>query len=474
MLNRGGVLAAAQDTATGNGFYLQTDPGSASGLLVFNAGGSVGPVQQRFTFGQSFEFRNQTDSTSWTTWKTVLHSSNFSSYAPTLTGGGASGTWSINISGNAATAGGLSVHSGTNNEVNKIVRTNASGYCDFGWINTVSGDNGTNAISRVYASSDSYIRYYTPANFLSAVGANSTYVIKSGDVMSGNLRFNNYGLGIVGEYGSSRYQNVFSMGASYVPSADGTSIASSYGIVWTHTNVAGQSKAGLAHQALFTNAGVTQTAIGTGIWTIGNITLGTTNALIYWADGNHLRQSTGTYGSFEAGGTKAGYGGMYLSSCGGTISGMYDASGNGGEYDTTTGWHTYWLRSISCLGIGGSSTVAGYRARVNGALYVDGDITAFSDRRVKDDIQTIPNGLAKVEAMRGVSYIRNDNGDLETGKRSIGVIAQEVEAVVPELVFTNPADGMKGVSYSQMVGVLIEAVKELSAKVKELEAKLEK
>jgi hypothetical protein len=69
------------------------------------------------------------------------------------------------VSGNAVTAGGLSVHSGRNNEVNKIVRTDSNGYIQAGWINTTSGDNGTTAIDRVYASSDGFIRYYTPANF---------------------------------------------------------------------------------------------------------------------------------------------------------------------------------------------------------------------------------------------------------------------------------------------------------------------
>ena len=69
------------------------------------------------------------------------------------------------VSGNAVTAGGLAVHSGRNNEVNKIVRTDSNGYIQAGWINTTSGDNGTTAIDRVYASSDGYIRYYTPANF---------------------------------------------------------------------------------------------------------------------------------------------------------------------------------------------------------------------------------------------------------------------------------------------------------------------
>jgi hypothetical protein len=66
---------------------------------------------------------------------------------------------------NADLLDGLDVHTGTNNEANKIVRTDGNGYIQAGWINTISGDQGTSAIDRVYASYDQYIRYYTPANF---------------------------------------------------------------------------------------------------------------------------------------------------------------------------------------------------------------------------------------------------------------------------------------------------------------------
>jgi hypothetical protein len=82
----------------------------------------------------------------------------------------------------------------------------------------------------------------------------------------------NYGNGIVGLYASDRYQGVFAMGDAYKVSADGTSPGSLYGIAWTHTNVGGQSKSGLGHQALFMANGSTQTAIGYGIWTVGVIT----------------------------------------------------------------------------------------------------------------------------------------------------------------------------------------------------------
>ncbi len=125
----------------------------------------------------------------------------YSSFYPTLTGGGASGTWSIGITGNANTVGGLSVHTGRNNEANKIVRTQSSGYLDVGWINTTSGDRGTTAPTRIYASNDAYLRYYTPANFASVM--NSWLVRTSGDqsisgfkTFTGHQRINgNLGVG---------------------------------------------------------------------------------------------------------------------------------------------------------------------------------------------------------------------------------------------------------------------------------------
>lgn len=90
----------------------------------------------------------------------------------TLTSSVATGTAPLTVASttvvpnlNADLVDGLNVHTGTNNEANRIVRTDLNGYIQAGWINTISGDNGTTAIDRVYASSDGYIRYYSPANF---------------------------------------------------------------------------------------------------------------------------------------------------------------------------------------------------------------------------------------------------------------------------------------------------------------------
>jgi hypothetical protein len=98
-----------------------------------------------------------------------------------------------------------------------------------------------------------------------------------------------------------------------------------------------------------------------------------------------------------------------------------------------------------------------------GAATFNNNVTAFSDERLKSNIETIQGGLEKVEQLRGVTYTRDE-------RDNIGVIAQEIEKVLPEIVLTADDEmGTKSVDYSRITAVLIEAVKELSAKVKYLE-----
>ena len=83
----------------------------------------------------------------------------------------------------------------------------------------------------------------------------------------------NYGHGVYGLYSSTRYQHVWSMGTSYNLPANGSDTSGPagnlYGIAWTHTNVGGESKSGLSHQALFMINGTTTSAVGDGMWTRG-------------------------------------------------------------------------------------------------------------------------------------------------------------------------------------------------------------
>ena len=101
-----------------------------------------------------------------------------------------------------------------------------------------------------------------------------------------------------------------------------------------------------------------------------------------------------------------------------------------------------------------------------GAATFNNDVTAFSDVILKDNIDTIDNALDRVKGMRGVFFERKDNKQ----ERQTGVIAQEVEPFLPEVVReTKDEKKIKSVAYGNMVGVLIEAIKELNAKIEELQ-----
>ena len=103
----------------------------------------------------------------------------------------------------------------------------------------------------------------------------------------------------------------------------------------------------------------------------------------------------------------------------------------------------------------------------SGNLTMLGNVTAYSDARIKKDVETIDSALDLVSKMRGVRYTR-----IDTKKRGVGVIAQEMLEVCPEVVQQGVGDDdTLSVAYGNLVGVLIEAVKELTARVAELEGK---
>jgi len=107
---------------------------------------------------------------------------------------------------------------------------------------------------------------------------------------------------------------------------------------------------------------------------------------------------------------------------------------------------------------------------MSGNLTMAGDVTAFSDARVKTNVKTIENALDKTLALRGVSYNRTDSDDTKT---KIGVIAQETLEVVPEVV-NQDNSGMYNVSYGNMAALFIEAIKEQQAQIEELKSEIKK
>ena len=287
---------------------------------------------------------------------------------------------------------GLDLHTGRNNEANKVVRTDANGYIQAGWINTTSGAT-TSTLSRIYASNDGYIRYVTPDEFRKQITDGiyqpaGSYAASSHNHNGVYQPAGSYA-GVNGSYNNDFYGNAF------------------YYDDWVrnHTNTNG-------------------------------IYWSTTGWHLYPIDNDDFRVRSGNSSSaalrFNTGGTDRNY--------------VYNNNSNEiGFLSTSRGWI--------------------FKVTNSGTATATGDVVAFSDRRLKENIETIPNALEKVEALRGVTFTRKD-----TGKESIGLIAQEVEEVIPEVV--NNEGEYKGVAYGNLVGVLIEAVKELSAEVKELKAKL--
>lgn len=113
--------------------------------------------------------------------------------------------------------------------------------------------------------------------------------------------------------------------------------------------------------------------------------------------------------------------------------------------------------------IGPSGTV---QFTTTGGIIADNDITAFSDRRLKSNLEPIAGALDKVDSLTGYTYKRIDTGNHQTG-----LIAQDVEAVLPEAVVEND-EGIKAVAYGNMMGLMVEAIKELRQEVEDLRTEL--
>ena len=187
----------------------------------------------------------------------------------------------------------------------------------------------------------------------------------------------NYGYGLVGLYSATRYQHVWSMGAAYRTNASGTSYGNMYGLTYTHTNIGtgtNQAISGLSHQLQHRTNGTLTAAIGSGIWTSGNV-------------------------------------------------------------------------------------------------------TAYSDIAVKTNLVKIPNALEKVCAINGYTYERTDYVKDPEDKnapdvlRQAGVVAQEVEKVLPEVVSGD--EGNKAVAYGNIVSLLIEAIKEQQGQIEDLKQEIQ-
>ena len=138
----------------------------------------------------------------------------------------------------------------------------------------------------------------------------------------------------------------------------------------------------------------------------------------------------------------------------------------GGNYAVNFG-----LDADNVMRIGGWSAASNrWQLDMSGNMTVEGNVTAYSDIRVKENIRIIDNAVEKVKGIRGVYFTRNDQEDKV--KVHTGVIAQEVELVLPEVVSEDNL-GKKNVAYGNMVGLLIEAIKEQQQQIENQQKQIE-
>lgn len=173
------------------------------------------------------------------------------------------------------------------------------------------------------------------------------------------------------------------------------------------------------------------------------------SGLNFWASDSYKiymsASGNGTWGGRVAGETTSDYN-MYFRMTGGTNRGF-----------------------VFMAGASGTTAVAGIDASGNGRFI--GDVVAYSssDARLKENLEVIPNALDKVSSLTGYTFDWNDKQTAyEAGKRDVGIVAQDVEAVLPEVVVDREETGYKAVNYEKLVPLLIEAIKELKAEVETL------
>ena len=123
------------------------------------------------------------------------------------------------------------------------------------------------------------------------------------------------------------------------------------------------------------------------------------------------------------------------------------------------------------LGIGvneASDLPLAYKLVVSGSIKATGTVIQGSDERLKEDIAPIDNALSRINHIDGVFFKYKDSGD-----KSVGFVAQQIQKVLPEVV-SEDNNGYLGVNYSGVTAVLVEAIREQSSIISDLENRLSK
>jgi len=187
--------------------------------------------------------------------------------------------------------------------------------------------------------------------------------------------------------------------------------------------------------------------LGTGILYAGNVGIGTTVA----------KYAIDVAGSINYTGS------LYVN----------DTPFSGSQW-TTTGNNIYY--TTGNVGIG--TNAPNYPLHVIGSIYTTQSVISYSDRRAKFNLEVIPEPLEKIKSIHGYTYSfyppkTSDkvNEEIAEIRRDTGLIAQEVECILPEAVHEDPT-GMKAISYGNMAGLFVEALRAITTRLEAIEKRL--
>jgi len=192
----------------------------------------------------------------------------------------------------------------------------------------------------------------------------------------------------------------------------------------------------------------------------------------------YLSQNPTSYGAWRINGYRNGYTGWFFGN--GSTNLMFSENGYGGIYREFQGVWSWYGRNRG-IGLQGSTTSSIYPTYFNGTPRTTGEYVCessttaasypgWSDARMKTNVQPITGGLEKVLSLRGVYY----NWKSDPNKvRKMGLIAQEVKQVVPQAVEYYDNQDIHCLNYDGLAGVLVEAVKQLKAKLDTLKQEIQ-
>jgi hypothetical protein len=305
--------------------------------------------------------------------------------------------------------------------------------------------------------------------------------------LRGNLRFGDYGVGVTGTYTSTRLQTIFNMGPAYQIAVDGSSASGAYGLYWSHQNAGGLGGANnLASHGIL----IIENGSWKGAWGGGSLrTPGDVRAPIFY-DYNNTGYYCNPAGTSRLERLDAGHFGIDntsdstrdgISLYGGYTSGeptygiLFTGTSLGTHGSVTGSWATYFTMNndnsrgwiFRRVGSGNAASIS-----AGGVASFNGDVIAYySDMRLKTKLGGIEDPIGKIQALNGFYYEPNEIAESYGYEKEtrVGLSAQEVEAVLPEIVTDAPiGDGYKTVDYAKLVPVLVEAIKEQQKQIDEL------